>query len=108
MLKESGRIINIDDLELNWPDFDIERIYTSSRVILYSMDDIMRMSGWDELTVRKLFYDRRFPSQYFGREPVVEVHALISFFMELYAQRKEKQELDEIYEVWRKRAARER
>ena len=65
------RII-IDDLELNWPDFDIESIYTSSRVIFYSMEDIMRMSGWGEMTVRKLFYDRRFPSQYFGRAPLVE------------------------------------
>ena len=105
MLKESGRIINIDDLELNWPDFDIERIYTSSRVILYSMDDIMRMSGWDELTVRKLFYDRRFPSQYFGRKPLVEAHALISFFMELYVQRKEKEAAEEIYSVLRERAS---
>ena len=104
MLKESGRIINIDDLELNWPDFDIERIYTSSRVILYSMDDIMRMSGWDELTVRKLFYDRRFPSQYYGRVTLVEAHALISFFMELYVQRKEKEAMEEIYSVWRDRA----
>ena len=98
------RII-IDDLELNWPDFDIESIYTSSRVIFYSMDDIMRMSGWDEMTVRKLFYDRRFPSQYFGRTPLVEAHALISFFMELYVQRKEKETTEEIYSVWRERAS---
>ena len=92
------RII-IDDLELNWPDFDIESIYTSSRVIFYSMEDIMRMSGWGEMTVRKLFYDRRFPSQYFGRVPLVEVHALISFFMELYVQRKEKEAMEELYSV---------
>ena len=98
------RII-IDDLELNWPDFDIESIYTSSQVILYSMDDIMRMSGWDEMTVRKLFYDRRFPSQYFGRKPLAEAHALISFFMELYVQRKEKEAMEELYSVWRERAA---
>ena len=105
MLKESGRIINIDDLELNWPDFDIERIYTSSQVIVYTMDDIMRMSGWDEMTVRKLFYDRRFPSQYFGRTPLVEAHALISFFMELYVKKKKKETTEEIYSVWRERAS---
>ena len=97
--------IVIDDLELNWPDFDIESIYTSSRVIFYSMDDIMRMSGWGEMTVRKLFYDRRFPSQYFGRKPLAEAHALISFFMELYVQRKEKETTEEIYSVWRERAS---
>ena len=97
--------IVIDDLELNWPDFDIESIYTSSRVIFYSMDDIMRMSGWGEITVRKLFYDRRFPSQYFGRAPLVEAHALISFFMELYVQRKEKEAMEELYSFWRERAA---
>lgn len=94
--KGPERTIIIDDLELDWPDFDIEGIYTSSRVIFYTMDDIMRMSGWDEWTVRKLFYDRRFPSQFFGRVPVVEAHALISFFMALYAKRKERQELDDL------------
>lgn len=99
MMKEPERKINIDDLELDWPNFDIEGIYTSSRVILYSMDDIMRMSGWDEMIVRKLFYDIRFPSQYFGRIPLVEAHALISFFMELYAQRKKVEAVEEIYSV---------
>ena len=99
------RRIIIDDLELDWQDFDIESIYTSSQVIVYTMDEIMRMSGWDEMTVRKLFYDRRFPSQYFGRKPLVEAHALISFFMELYVQRKEKETTEEIYSVWRERAS---
>ena len=93
------RRIIIDDLELDWQDVDIESIYTSSQVIVYTMDEIMRMSGWDEMTVRKLFYDRRFPSQYFGRTTVVEAHALISFFMELDVQRKEKEATKELYSV---------
>jgi hypothetical protein len=105
MKTQPERRIIIDDLELDWQDFDVESIYTSSQVILYSMDDIMRMSGWDEMTVRKLFYDRRFPSQYFGRKPLAEAHALISFFMELYVQRKEKETTQEIYSVWRERAS---
>lgn len=104
MTIEPERKINIDDLELDWPGFDIKGIYTSSRVIVYSMDDIMRMSGWDEMTVRKLFYDRRFPSQHFGRAPIVEAHSLISFFMKLHVQRKEKEAMEEIYSVWRERA----
>ncbi|MBE6018349.1 MAG: hypothetical protein E7233_12230 [Lachnospiraceae bacterium] len=104
MMKEPERRIIIDDLELDWPDFDIVSIYTSSRVLFYTMDDIMRMSGWDEWTVRKMFYDRRFPSQYFGREPVVEAHALIRFFMKLEEQRRDKQEMEELYSVWRERA----
>ena len=79
MKTQPERRIIIDDLELDWQDFDVESIYTSSQVILYSMDDIMRMSGWDEMTVRKLFYDRRFPSQYYGRVTLVEAHALIAF-----------------------------
>lgn len=82
----TGNGIVIESLQLDW--LDIESVYISSRVILYSMDDIMRMSGWDEMTVRKLFYDIRFPSQYFGREPVVEVHALINCFMDLFVERK--------------------
>lgn len=105
MKTQLERRIIIDDLELDWQDFDVESIYTSSQVIVYTMDDIMRMSGWDEMTVRKLFYDRRFPSQYFGRTPLVEAHALISFFMELYVQRKEKETTEEIYSVWRERAS---
>ncbi len=99
MKTEPERRIIIDDLELDWQDFDIESIYTSSQVILYTMDDIMRMSGWDEMTVRKLFYDRRFPSQYFAWTPLVEAHALISFFMELDVQRKEKEAVKELYSV---------
>ena len=104
MKTQPERRIIIDDLELDWQDFDVESIYTSSQVILYSMDDIMRMSGWDEMTVRKLFYDRRFPSQHFGRAPIVEAHSLISFFMKLHVQRKEKEAMEEIYSVWRERA----
>ena len=105
MKTQPERRIIIDDLELDWQDFDVESIYTSSQVILYSMDDIMRMSGWDEMTVRKLFYDRRFPSQYFGRKPLVEAHAFISFFMELYVQRKEKETTEEIYSVFSLRSS---
>ena len=91
MKAEPEQSINIDELKLDWPGFDIESIYTSSRVILYSMDDVVRMSGWNEMTVRRLFYDIRFPSQHFGRTPLVEAHALISFFMELHVQRTEKE-----------------
>ena len=43
------------------------------------------------MTVRRLFHDIRFPSQHFGRTPLVEAHALISFFMELHVERKEKE-----------------
>lgn len=96
MKAEPEQSINIDELKLDWPGFDIEDIYTSSRVILYSMNDVMRMSGWDEMTVRKLFYDIRFPSQHFGRVPLVEAHALISFFMELHVQRKEKEAMADL------------
>ena len=95
MKAEPEQSINIDELKLDWPGFDIESIYTSSRVILYSMHDVMRMSGWDEMTVRKMFYDIRFPSQHFGRTPLVEAHALISFFMELHVKRKEKEAMDD-------------
>ena len=41
---------------------------------------IQELSGWTEDEVRMLFYDRRFPSADYGRNPVVEVHALIQFF----------------------------
>ena len=78
---------------------DCVKIKKRSEVRFYSVKDLQ------EMTVRKLFYDRRFPSQYFGRTPLVEAHALISFFMELYVQRKEKETTEEIYSVWRERAS---
>ena len=40
----------------------------------------MQMLGWSKTTVLKLFNDPKFPSTDFGRNKVVEAHALIDYF----------------------------
>ena len=54
-------------------------IYVSSEVILYSIDDIKRMTGWSATTVQKLFNDPRFPAIDYGKQKLVENHALMQY-----------------------------
>jgi len=56
-----------------------EQIVISSEVKLYTIKDIMEMSGWSETTVQKLFNDPDFPSIDYGKSKLVENHALIQF-----------------------------
>lgn len=58
----------------------INRLYISSEVKFYTISEIVRMSGWSETTVQRLFNDPKFPSADYGRLKVVEAHALIDFF----------------------------
>jgi len=55
------------------------QICISSEVILYSIPDIVKMSGWSQRTVQKLFNDPSFPSIDYGKRKLVENHALIRF-----------------------------
>ena len=57
-----------------------QRQYISSEVRFYTIDQLTKMLGWSESTVQKLFNDPRFPSADFGKNKVVEAHALIDFF----------------------------
>ena len=66
--------IKVDD-----PWSSISAVYVSSEVILYSIEDLMKMSGWSHGTVEKLFNDPKFPSIDFGRKKLVENHALIQY-----------------------------
>lgn len=54
-------------------------IFVSSEVILYSIYDFVKMSGWSETTVQKLFNDPSFPSIDYGKSKLVENHALMQF-----------------------------
>jgi hypothetical protein len=56
------------------------KIYVSSEVILYSIEDIRLMSGWSETTVQKLFNDPKFPAIDYGKRKLVENHALMQYF----------------------------
>lgn len=52
----------------------------SSDVRFYTIAELQKLLGWSEMTVQKLFNDPRFPSTDFGRNKVVEAHALIEYF----------------------------
>jgi len=66
------------ELERSWDEMSsLGKIYVSSEVILYSIEDIRLMSGWSETTVQKLFNDPKFPAIDYGKRKLVENHALI-------------------------------
>ena len=55
--------------ERDWREMStIGRIYVSSEVIMYSIADIIEMTGWSEMTVQKLFNDPKFPSANYGKK----------------------------------------
>ncbi|MBQ3281635.1 MAG: hypothetical protein IJH41_04435 [Eubacterium sp.] len=69
------------ELERSWDEMSsLGKIYVSSEVILYSIEDIRLMSGWSETTVQKLFNDPKFPAIDYGKRKLVENHALMRYF----------------------------
>ena len=69
------------ELEHSWDEMSsLGKIYVSSEVILYSIEDIRLMSGWSETTVQKLFNDPKFPAIDYGTRKLVENHALMQYF----------------------------
>lgn len=62
----------------------------SSEVYFYTIKDIMKMTGWSETIVQKLFNDPKFPAADFGKSKVVEAHALIEYFSKRHQKEKEK------------------
>ena len=49
-------------------------------VKFFTIGDLVTLLGWSEATVQKLFNDPKFPSVDFGKQKVVEKHALIRYF----------------------------
>ena len=67
--------------ERDWREMStIGRIYVSSEVIMYSIADIIEMTGWSEMTVQKLFNYPKFPSANYEKKKVIDNHALMQFF----------------------------
>ena len=65
------------------------RVYVSSEVKFYTISDLMKLLGWSEATVQKLFNDPKFPAANFCRNKVVEAHALIDYFSRRHDKHKE-------------------
>lgn len=68
----------------------VSRQYVSSEVKFYTISDLIKMLGWSENTVQKLFNDPKFPSADFGRTKVVEAHALIDYFSKKHSKASER------------------
>lgn len=49
-------------------------------VTFYGIADVVKMTGWSEKTVKKLFNDPKFPSANYGKRTLIEENALINFF----------------------------
>lgn len=67
-----------------------DRQYISSEVRFYTIPDVMKLTGWGEKTVQKLFNDPSFPSSDLGKGHIVEAHALISYFSKRHSKRHER------------------
>jgi len=71
-------------------DLMTDEPYISSEVRFYTISDLTKMLGWSHNTVEKLFNDPKFPSSDFGRNKVVEAHALIEYFSRRHEKAKDR------------------
>ena len=69
---------------------ELKKQAISSEVRFYKVEDIIKMTGWSENVVHKLFNDPAFPSADFGRAKVIESHALIEYFSKKRSKESEK------------------
>ena len=59
-------------------DLTIDNI--SGDACFYTVSQVMKLTGWSEAVVLRLFNDPKFPSADYGRAKIVERHAFINFF----------------------------
>ena len=58
----------------------LDKICIPGQIVLYSESDLVRMTGWSEKAIQRLFNDPQFPVVQHGRRRLVERNALISYF----------------------------
>lgn len=76
-----GRSNTLPGRESRWNEVSsLGRIYVSGEVIMYSVEDVMRITRWSRKVVQNLFNDPSFPSVNYGKHKLVENHALMQFF----------------------------
>jgi hypothetical protein len=76
-----GRSKTILNRDAQWNEVSrLGRIYVSSEVIMYSIEDVVRITRWSKKVVQNLFNDPSFPSVNYGKHKLVENHALMQFF----------------------------
>ena len=54
--------------------------YLSSEAVFYSIDDVIKMTGWSRKVVQRLFNAEDFPVSNLGKRKLVEAHALVAYF----------------------------
>ena len=54
--------------------------YLSSEAVFYSIEDVIKMTGWSKNVVQRLFNTEGFPCTNFGKRKLVEAHALVAYF----------------------------
>lgn len=69
---------------------DLTRSYISSEARFYTVSDVMKMTGWSEAIVLKMFNDPKFPSADYGKAKIVETHALIEYFSTKHSRENER------------------
>lgn len=66
-----------------------EDMELQSEVVFYTIADVMEMTHWSERTVQKMFNDPKFPSADFGKNKIVEAHALVTYFSRKHVKNKD-------------------
>lgn len=59
-----------------------EDVYSYLLPVFYTIEDVVLLTGWSLATVQKLFNDPHFPATDYGKNKLVEAHALVKFFSE--------------------------
>ena len=66
------------------------REYISSDVKFYTVADVMKLTGWSEMIVLRMFNDPSFPAADYGKAKIVEAHALIDYFSKRHEKASER------------------
>lgn len=80
-----------------------ERFVISPEVIMYSIDDVIKITRWSKKVVQRLFNDPAFPAVDYGKAKMVEAHALIEFMSVRHERDKEEYWKNEIAKTNAKR-----
>ena len=72
-----------------------ERFVISPEVIMYSINDVIRITGWSRKVVQRLFNDPKFPAVDYGKAKLVEAHAFIEFMSVRHERDKEEYWINE-------------
>lgn len=68
----------------------MERRYMPGGAIFYTIEDVMKLTGWGEKTIQKLFNDPNFPAADYGNGWRIEAEALKKFFSVRHVKKHER------------------